>query len=56
MSFYAVAAVGLKGTFGHVDPLLFLKKNLRFSNIFKYILGRARNPAREQASRCGTAT
>lgn len=47
VGFHAMAAVGLKGTFGHVDPLLFLKKNLRVSNIFKYILGGTRNPASE---------
>jgi hypothetical protein len=30
--FRAVAAIGLKGTFGHGDPLLFSKENLFFSN------------------------
>jgi hypothetical protein len=54
MGFHAVAAVGLKGTLGHVHPLLFLKGNLRVSSSFEYILGRAWNPA-EQASPCGTA-
>jgi hypothetical protein len=43
--FHAVAAIGLKCTLGHVEPLLFLKKNLRVSSIFEYIVGRAGNPA-----------
>ena len=37
--FYTVAAVGLKSTLGHVDPLLFLKENLRVSSKFEYIGG-----------------
>ena len=32
VSFRTVAPVGLKGTFGHGNPLLFSKENLLFSN------------------------
>ena len=32
VSFRTVAAVGLKGTFGHGNPLLFSKENLLVSN------------------------
>lgn len=32
--FGAVAAVGLEGSFGHGNPLLFSKENLLFSNCF----------------------
>lgn len=53
MRFRTVATVGLKCTFGHRDPLLFSKENLRFSNIFEYIVGEFRKPAEERNSRCG---
>jgi hypothetical protein len=53
--FRTVAAVGLKGSLGHRDPLLFLKENLRVSNLFEYSVGARGNPAREQTSRCGNA-
>jgi hypothetical protein len=51
--FCTVAAVGLKCTFGHGYPLLFLKKNLQLSSIFKYIAGGFMNPVEERTSRCG---
>jgi hypothetical protein len=51
--FRAVAAVGLKCSFGHRDPLLFPKENLQFSCIVEYIAGEFQNPAEEGASRCG---
>jgi hypothetical protein len=51
--FRAVAAIGLKCSFGHGYPLLFLKKNLQLSSIFKYIAGGFMNPVEERTSRCG---
>ena len=51
--FRAVAAVGLKCSFGHNDPLLFPKENLRFSCIVEYIAGEFQNPAEEGNSPCG---
>ena len=51
--FRAVAAVGLKCSFGHNDPLLFPKENLRFSSNIEYIAGEFQNPAEEANSRCG---
>ena len=50
--FRAVAAVGLKCSFGHSDPLLFPKENLQFSCTIEYIAGEFQNPAEEGASRC----
>src|SRR5580692_2546114 len=51
--FRAVAAVGLKCSFGHSDPLLFPKENLQFSCNVEYIAGEFQNPAEAGASRCG---
>jgi hypothetical protein len=51
--FRTVAAIGLKCTLGHGYPLLFLKENLRFSSIFKYIAGGFLNPVEVRTSRCG---
>ena len=51
--FRAVAAVGLKCSFGHNDPLLFPKENLRFSSNIQYIAGEFQNPAEEGNSPCG---
>jgi hypothetical protein len=51
--FRAVAAVGLKCSLGHRDPLLFPKENLRFSSNIEYIAGEFQNPAEEANSRCG---
>ena len=51
--FRAVAAVGLKCTLGHGDPLLFPKENLRFNSNSKYNVGEFWNPAEQRASRCG---
>src|ERR1700722_13572323 len=51
--FRAVAAVGLKCSFGHRDPLLLGKENLSFSSNIEYIAGEFHNPAEEGASRCG---
>ena len=51
--FRAVAAVGLKCSFGHSDPLLFPKENLQFSCNVEYIAGEFQNPAEADASRCG---
>jgi hypothetical protein len=45
--FRAVAAIGLKCSFGHRDPLLFPKENLRFSSNIEYIAGEFQNPAEE---------
>lgn len=51
--FRTVAAVRLKCTLGHRDPLLLGKENLCFSNINEYIAGEFWNPANERTSRCG---
>jgi hypothetical protein len=51
--FRAVAAVGLKCSFGHRDPLLLGKENLSFSSNIEYIAGEFQNPAEEGTSRCG---
>jgi hypothetical protein len=45
--FRAVAAVGLKCSFGHNDPLLFPKENLQFSCNVEYIVDEFQNPAEE---------
>lgn len=45
--FRAVAAVGLKCSFGHNDPLLFPKENLQFKCKFEYIVDEFQNPAEE---------
>jgi hypothetical protein len=51
--FRAVAAVGLKCSFGHSDPLLLGKENLSFSSNIEYIVDEFQNPAEKGASRCG---
>ncbi len=55
--FRAVAAIGLKCSFGHGYPLLFLKENLLFSCNLEYIAGGFLNPvfgfSGERTSRCG---
>jgi hypothetical protein len=45
--FRAVAAVGLKCSFGHRDPLLFPKENLQFSCNIEYIADEFQNPPEE---------
>jgi hypothetical protein len=45
--FSTVAAIGLKGSFGHGYPLLFLKENLLFTSISEYIAGGFLNPVIE---------
>jgi hypothetical protein len=47
--FRTVAAIGLKCSFGHGYPLLFLKENLQFSCIFEYIAGGFLNPVIESS-------
>jgi hypothetical protein len=47
-------AVGLECTFGHDDPLLFLKKNTRLRNNVKYIEYAAENPASGFTGRAAT--
>jgi hypothetical protein len=47
--FRAVSAVGLKCSFGHGYPLLFLKENLPFSSISEYIAGGILNPVVESS-------
>ena len=47
--FRTVAAIGLKCSFGHGYPLLFLKENLQFSCIFEYIAGGILNPVFESS-------
>jgi hypothetical protein len=52
VSFRTVAAVGLKGTFGHGNPLLFSKENLLFSNSLS--ISQAKFGIHPEAlSRCG---
>lgn len=51
--FCTVAAIGLKCSFGHGYPLLFLKENLLFSSISEYIAGGILNPVEGRTSRCG---
>lgn len=53
VGFSTVAAVGLKCSFGHRDPLLLVKENLSFSSNIEYIVDEFQNPAERAASRCG---
>ena len=51
--FRAVAAVGLKCSFGHRDPLLIGQRESYFYGNIEYIAGEFQNPAVKVASRCG---